>query len=314
MTWRLGLKTFSSNNSVVTYASEDGGLVSVTSTLHFTASRNDNGSSLICQSHTVFQNVIPETRKTVIVASVPDQPMEFRLLSVIENTALFFWIKGFDGGTEQIFVIQLADDRQNNWSNKTYVYEYEENSYLYDKAYIANITNVRSGSYSVRLLAVNAVGYAKPVLLNSTVVFSPTDCVVQMESCTNIGAAVGWSVASITGVTLIVIVVVIVIRKTRTEWKQKETAPDSLPKQERTQEYANLALTNIAPASEMEGDQVNGKGRRSEPVTYEELGGSREQFHVYKTLQQGVAVRVGDSDYEGVDSKIRQDCTDKSMH
>ena len=100
---------------------------------------------------------------------VPRQPTEFRLTDVKDNTAHFAWIRGFNGGRKQIFLLQISEPGQNSWLNKTFIDELDEYSNLGNKTYIANITDLKPGVYTVQLVAVNDIGPAEPLVLDKTI-------------------------------------------------------------------------------------------------------------------------------------------------
>ena len=65
-------------------------------------------------------------------------------------------------------MLQLKGDTEDTWSNRTIVKEPDMNSNLGNTSYIANISGLNPGTYRARLIAVNSIGAADPVLLETT--------------------------------------------------------------------------------------------------------------------------------------------------
>ena len=98
---------------------------------------------------------------------IPGQPTAFGLKELRGSIAIFYWERGFNGGHKQRFLLQLKSDTEGSWSNKTIVEEHDMNSNLGNSSYVANISNLKPGTYKVRLIAMNSIGAAEPVLLET---------------------------------------------------------------------------------------------------------------------------------------------------
>ena len=99
---------------------------------------------------------------------IPSAPTSFSLRELRGSVAIFYWERGFNGGHKQHFLLQLRSDTEDSWSNRTIVEEHDVNSNLGNTSYIANISGLNPGIYRVRLVAVNSIGAAEPVLLETT--------------------------------------------------------------------------------------------------------------------------------------------------
>ena len=99
---------------------------------------------------------------------IPSQPTAFGLKELRGSIAIFYWERGFNGGHKQRFLLQLMSETEDSWSNKTIVEEHDMNSNLGNSSYVASISNLNPGTYKVRLIAVNSIGAAEPVLLETT--------------------------------------------------------------------------------------------------------------------------------------------------
>ena len=99
---------------------------------------------------------------------IPSQPTSFGLKELRGSIAIFYWERGFNGGHKQHFLLQLKSETDDSWSNRTIVKEHDTNSNLGNTSYIANISNLNPGTYRVRLIAVNVIGVAEPVMLESS--------------------------------------------------------------------------------------------------------------------------------------------------
>ena len=105
---------------------------------------------------------------SIILLGIPSAPTSFSLRELRGSVAIFYWERGFNGGHKQHFFLQLRSDTESNWSNRTIVEEHDMNSNLGNTSYIANISGLNPGTYRVRLIAVNSIGAADPVLLGTT--------------------------------------------------------------------------------------------------------------------------------------------------
>ena len=66
-----------------------------------------------------------------------------------------------------MFLLQMRRDEEGRWRNSTIIKEHDMNSNLGNSSYIANINNLKPGTYDFRLIAMNVVGAAEPVLLGT---------------------------------------------------------------------------------------------------------------------------------------------------
>ena len=105
---------------------------------------------------------------------IPDKPTAFRLKELRGSIAIFYWESGFNGGHKQIFLLQMRRDEEGRWSNSTIIKEHDINSNLGNSSYIANINNLKPGTYDVRLIAMNLIGASEPVLLGTRFTVSLT--------------------------------------------------------------------------------------------------------------------------------------------
>ena len=105
---------------------------------------------------------------SIILLGIPSAPTSFGLRELRGSVAIFYWERGFNGGHKQHFLLQLRSDSEESWNNRTIVEEHDMNSNLGNFSYIANISGLNPGTYRVRLIAVNSIGAADPVLLETT--------------------------------------------------------------------------------------------------------------------------------------------------
>ncbi|XP_052805812.1 uncharacterized protein LOC128235115 isoform X1 [Mya arenaria] len=98
---------------------------------------------------------------TLYILAKPWPPTDLHIISTpgLVNAK---WIKGFNGGSLQSFLLQISYD--DIWKNLTQVNENDRNNMLNETVYQVYITNVKPGKHSVRVIAFNKVGYADPVL------------------------------------------------------------------------------------------------------------------------------------------------------
>ena len=61
----------------------------------------------------------------------------------------------------------MMRDDEGSWRNSTIIKEHDINSNLGNSSYIANINTLKPGTYDVRLIAMNVIGAAEPVLLGT---------------------------------------------------------------------------------------------------------------------------------------------------
>ena len=99
---------------------------------------------------------------------IPSQPTAFGLKELRGSIAIFYWERGYNGGHKQRFLLQLKSETEDRWSNRTIVEEHDMNSNLGNSSYVASISNLNPGTYIVRLIAINSIGEAEPVLLETT--------------------------------------------------------------------------------------------------------------------------------------------------
>ena len=71
-------------------------------------------------------------------------------------------------------MLQLRTDTEDRWSNGTIIEEHDMISNFGNSSYIANINNLKPGVYEVRLIAMNIIGAAEPVLLGTTLTIPST--------------------------------------------------------------------------------------------------------------------------------------------
>ena len=102
-----------------------------------------------------------------LLSGIPHRPTAFRLKELRGSIAIFYWESGFNGGHKQIFLLQMMRDDEGSWRNSTIIKEHDMNSNLVNSSYIAKINNLKPGTYDVRLIAMNLIGAAEPVMLGT---------------------------------------------------------------------------------------------------------------------------------------------------
>ena len=58
---------------------------------------------------------------------------------------------------------------RDEWSNKAVVDELDPSNNLGNQSYKASITDLKPGTYNARLVATNAIGQTKPLLLGTAI-------------------------------------------------------------------------------------------------------------------------------------------------
>ncbi|XP_041379189.1 contactin-3-like [Gigantopelta aegis] len=93
---------------------------------------------------------------TLDVAGPPNIPPELKVWSSDPHSMLVVWLEGFNGGSEQMFIVQYRADTTPQWKNLTEVIP-GKGANTIQKAVIPNLqSNTR---YIVRVLAYNEYGY-----------------------------------------------------------------------------------------------------------------------------------------------------------
>ncbi|XP_041379121.1 hemicentin-2-like [Gigantopelta aegis] len=93
---------------------------------------------------------------TIDVAGPPSIPPEFKVWSRDPHSMLVVWLEGFNGGSEQMFIVQYRADTTPQWTNLTDVIPGKGVNTIQE----AVIPNLQSNTrYLVRVLAYNRYGY-----------------------------------------------------------------------------------------------------------------------------------------------------------
>ncbi|XP_052804964.1 nephrin-like isoform X2 [Mya arenaria] len=146
----------------------------------------------------------------VTAATKPSPPTELNLTSK-DNTVTFEWKKGYNGGREQTFVLQASLYPEGSWVNITNIRETDSKYMKYTGRYQVNLTNLVQGIYSARLVALNGIGAAEPVVFKTT--FEVMELNKEATPQTGVGRVIGGTVGGIVAALVLVIVIVFAIRR-----------------------------------------------------------------------------------------------------
>ncbi|XP_041346803.1 Down syndrome cell adhesion molecule-like protein 1 homolog [Gigantopelta aegis] len=197
---------------------------------------------------------------TLYVAGPPNIPSDLTVWSSDPHSVLVAWIGGFNGGSEQTFVVQYRADRTSQWTNLTNVIP-ENGVNTIQKAGIPNLQP--KTRYLVRVLAYNRYGYEDFTKAQKALTLPPGESFLPTSSHEVIGT--GIAIGILIGIAIAVLTETVFVILWRRGYVCASSKSDGQQSKGNVHQHATLNDTRRGNSTELvnSDDQTN---------TYEGLG------------------------------------------